>query len=454
MTADGAASNGATPHGASPPVRTDTHGLIAPAARGEGGPRLGLALAGGVVEGGFYEVGVLCALEESIDGLDLGALDTYVGVSSGALIASLLANGVTPRLLSRAVVGRAGPSLDLSPELLFDVAWGEHARRLLGVPGLAAGILRRFLARPLDESPYGLVMELGAALPPGLFAGEAIERYLARALAEPGRTNDFRTLGRRLRVVAVDLDTSAVVDFGNEATAHVPISRAVRASIALPGLYQPVEIDGRHYIDGVARRTMHASVALRQGVDLLLCVNPIVPVELRGEGAAEDRGPLVRHGLPAVMSQTFRTLVHSRLTTAFEHYAHAYPDTDVVLIEPDMKDHRLFFSNIFSFSNRRGVTEHAYQSTRRWLRANHAALAPVFARHGLVLQEDVLADEARTLYPERRQEQRAAAERAERAPGAPRPVPTAPTPEATSLGAVLGQLDRVLDRVAAVAGAR
>jgi predicted acylesterase/phospholipase RssA len=422
---------------------THTHGVVARAS-GDGGPRVGLALAGGVVEGGFYEVGVLCALEESVAGLDLGALDTYVGVSSGALIASLLANGVSPRLLSQAVVGRAGPTLDLSPELLFDVAWRDHARRLLGAPALAAGMLRRFVARPMDESPYGLVMELGAALPPGLFAGEAIERYLARALGEAGRTDDFRRLGGRLRVVAVDLDTSAVVDFGGDSTAHVPISRAVRASIALPGLYQPVEIEGRHYIDGVARRTMHASVALKQGVDLLLCINPIVPVELRGEGAAEARGPLVRHGLPAVLSQTFRTLVHSRLTTAFEHYAHAYPATDIVLIEPDMKDHRLFFSNIFSFSNRRGVTEHAYQSTRRWLRAGAAALGPVLARHGLALRDDVLADETRTLYPERRVEQRA-----ERTAGAARSAFEAPTVEATGLGAVLGRLDAVLDRVAA-----
>jgi hypothetical protein len=56
---------------------THTHGVVARAS-GEGGPRVGLALAGGVVEGGFYEVGVLCALEESVAGLDLDALDSYV----------------------------------------------------------------------------------------------------------------------------------------------------------------------------------------------------------------------------------------------------------------------------------------------------------------------------------------------------------------------------------------
>jgi predicted acylesterase/phospholipase RssA len=245
-------------------------------------------------------------------------------------------------------------------------------------------------------------MELGAAVPAGLFAGREVERYLARALSRDGRTDDFRRLAARLRVVAVDLDSSELVDFGTAANAHVPISRAVRASIALPGLYQPVEIEGRHYIDGVARRTMHASVALREGARLLFCVNPIVPVDVRGAGGVSARGPLVGHGLPAVLSQTFRTLVHSRMTTGLERYRHTHPEADVVLIEPDVTDHRLFFSNIFSFSNRRGVTEHAYQSTRRWLRANAAALGPVLARHGYALRADVLADAARTLYPERR----------------------------------------------------
>lgn len=392
-------------------------------------PRVGLALAGGVVEGGFYEVGVLCALEDAIDGLALDALDMYVGVSSGALLASLLANGVPPRTLARAVVGEAGAGLDLRPELLFDVAWGEALRRVGRVPGLLAGIARRTLARPRDQTPYALLATLGAALPAGLFEGRALERFLERALSAGGRTNDFRVLARRtrLRVVAVDLDTSALVDFGTPATAHVPIARAVRASAALPGLYTPVEIDGRHYIDGVARRTMHASVALDAGTRLLFCVNPIVPVDVRGD--AVDGTSIASHGLPAVLSQTFRTLVHSRMTSSFAHYAARYPDADVVLIEPPMADRRLFFSNVFSFANRRGVTEHAYQSTRRWLRANAARLAPVLARHGLTLRHDALTD-ARTLYPERRS------------------APRGPSTSAPAVVHELARLDGALDRVA------
>jgi predicted acylesterase/phospholipase RssA len=402
---------------------------------------VGLAMAGGVVEGGFYEVGVLCALEESVRGLALNALDVYVGVSSGALLSALLANGVSPRTLSRAIVNRAGPDLDLRPELLFDVAWEDYARSAIRAPRVLGRALRRALARPADESPYALLMELGAAVPAGLFAGREVERYLARALSQDGRSDDFRRLATRLRVVAVDLDSSELVDFGTPETAHVPISLAVRASIALPGLYQPVEIDGRHYIDGVARRTMHASVALREGARLLFCVNPIVPVDVRGPGGVSTRGPLVGYGLPAVLSQTFRTLVHSRMTTGLANYRHTHPDADVVLIEPAMTDHRLFFSNIFSFTNRRGVAEHAYQSTRRWLRENAARLAPVLARHGMELRHDLLADASRTLYPERRTGPRDVA--AVRPPRAGRRTSTA----GSAIGDVLARLDDALDRV-------
>ena len=403
-----------------------------------GAPRVGLAMAGGVVEGGFYEVGVLCALEEAVAGLAVHALDMYVGVSSGALLCALLANGVGARALSRAIVGEAGPELNLRPEVLFDLDWGAYAKAALRVPGLLAGAAGRLLRRPADESPYAVLAELGAAIPAGLFAGRAVERFLDVALGTGGRTNDFRRLAARLRVVAVDLDTSALVDFGTPATAHVPISRAVRASIALPGLYRPVEIDGRHYIDGVARRTMHASVALQAGTRLLFCVNPIVPVDVRGPGGVTARGPLAGYGLPAVLSQTFRTIVHSRMTTGFGNYAHAYPDADVVLIEPAMTDHRLFFSNVFSFSNRRGVAEHAYQSTRRWLRANAGTLGPVLARHGYALRTDVLADASRTLYPERRAEARP-----------PQPSAARPTSGA-AIGDVLGRLDAALDRADAL----
>jgi NTE family protein len=283
--------------------------------------------------------------------------------------------------------------------VLFTPAREEYARRLMRVPRALSAWLRRYVARPFDLSLFGSMMELGSTLPVSLFDNRPIEEYLRRAFGTDGRTNDFRELGAVLRVVAVDLDSSELVVFGDEATADVPISKAVQASTALPLFYGPVEIGGRYYIDGVARRTLHASHALAEGAELLFCVNPIVPVDLRqrDEQVPEEPSSLVEHGLPAVLSQTFRTIIHSRMRTGFKNYEYAFPDADVIMIEPEMSDHSMFFTNIFSFKNRHDVCEHAYQTTRRFLVDEAERLQPVLERHGLRLRREVLM-EGRTLF--------------------------------------------------------
>lgn len=359
--------------------------------------KIGLACAGGVVEGAFYEIGALCALEEAVAGLHLNALDVYVGVSSGSLIASCLANGIPPRTLSRAVISKADPVLNIRPEVLFRPAYEELGRRLMRLPQKSLEALWHYLRHPADQSLFGAASELAALIPVGLFDNAPLERYLAQAFTTNGRTNDFRQLATTLRVVAINVDSSEVVCFGEAATAQVPISKAVQASTALPGFYSTVEIDGQHYLDGVARRTVHASVALNEGVGLLVCVNPIVPVNLR-ETAQDIPESLADKGLPFVLSQTFRTLVYSRMQTGFKAYDHLYPEADILLIEPPLGDQQIFFSNIFSFSNRRAVCEHAYATTRQYLRDHADAVGGLLARHGLALRREVLDDASRTLY--------------------------------------------------------
>ena len=359
--------------------------------RQEPASRIGLACAGGVVEGAFYEIGTLCALAESVRGLDLNRLHVYVGVSAGAIMAAALANGIPPRDMAGAVLGRAVAGMEpLRSNLLLTPAAGEMGRRALRVPVLLAGALRDYVTHRGDLSLAGALSELKDALPVGFFDSRPLERYLARLLSIEGRTNDFRELDTQLRIVAVNLDTSEVAVFGAPGLDHVPISRAVQASTSLPGLYPPVEIDGAWYIDGVARRTLNATSALDAGAELLFCVNPIVPVDLRRGGAPGES--LVRHGLPAVMSQTLRTLVHSRMSTAFRAYEHSHPGADLVLIEPEAEDPTLFFSNLFSFSNRFHVVEYGYSSTRAFLLREADRLEPVLARHGLSLRMDLLRD--------------------------------------------------------------
>lgn len=369
-----------------------------PAAKGRRSS-IGLALAGGGPEGAIYEIGALRALDEAIDGLDLNTLDVYVGVSAGAFLAANLANGLTPAQMCRAIVKHEPGEHPFVPETFFTPAIGEWARRGLSVPRLAFEALWQFAKNPRDRSLLDSLTRLSRALPVGIFDNAPIREYLRAIYTIKGRTDDFRELERRLFVVAAELESGRSVNFGAAGHDHVAISRAVQASSALPGLYPPVEIDGKLYVDGILNHTMHAGVALEAGADLVLCVNPIVPVDVSSVPIDVEHGPeeLVERGLPTVLSQTFRTLIHSRLTMGMEHHARSHGDADVVLLEPGRDDHRMFFTNIFSFSARRAVCAHAYERTRRDLRARFDDIAPILGRHGLSLNRRVL-EERRELW--------------------------------------------------------
>jgi NTE family protein len=361
--------------------------------------RVGLALAGGGPEGAVYEIGVLRALDEALDGVDFNRLPVYVGVSAGAFLAANLVNGITTAQSARAIVKHEPGEHPFHPQTFFTPACGELLRRTLMTPALIAEAIYSYLRHPDDQSVVESLMRLTRALPVGIFDNEPIRQYLERIYALPGRTDDFRQLRQKLIVVATELDSGRAVRFGEPGFDHVPVSRAVQASAALPGLYPPVLIEGRHYVDGVLLKTLHASVALEAGARLVVCVNPIVPVDtIHTEDAGARQRHLIDLGLPTVLSQTFRTLIHSRMTVGMAAYAPRFPKRDLVLVEPQPDDYGMFFTNIFRFSSRKAVCEYGYRATRRDLLARYDELAPVFGRHGVHLRRDVLLDTTRDLW--------------------------------------------------------
>ncbi len=360
--------------------------------------RVGLALAGGGPLGAIYEIGALAALDEALEGFDVNDAEVYVGVSAGSFIAAGLINGFTPRAMSRLFIEGESSSEPFDPSMLLRPAYREFAQRLASVPALLAASIWSYARRA--STLMGALDRLKHAIPAGILSGHDAEQYLRRVFSAPGCTNDFRELSRKLYVVATDLDTGRSVPFGAPGFDHVPISRAVQASAALPGLFAPVEIDGRHFVDGALQKTLHASVALEHGVDLLICINPLVPFD-----ATLDRrhrlDRLADGGLPAVLGQTFRSFIHSRLAAGLERYKSAYPKSDLVLFEPDRADADIFFSNLFSYSNRRRLAEHAYQKTRADLWRRRHALGPLLQRHGVQIRTDVLCDSSLTLIAPR-----------------------------------------------------
>ena len=391
-------------------------------------PRIGLALAGGGPLGAIYEIGALCALEESLQGISFTHLHHYVGVSAGGFIAAGLANGMAPRELCAAFI-----ETDTAPSEVFDPAWlmvpayGEFLRRSIMLPGLIASSLwRATLGR---KSLLSALEALGPALPTGVFSNEEIDVRLTRLFSKPGRTNDFRELKTKLTLVATNLDSGDAAPFGRPGWDHVPISKAVQASSALPGLFPPVEIDNQYFVDGALKKTMHAGVAMDEGIDLMFCLNPLVPFDatrpqpLARKFAASGRIPRIMDGgLPAVMSQAFRAMIHSRLELGMKHYERAYPHTDIVLLEPDHRDTDMFLANTFSYRQRHQMAEHAYQSTRQMLRSRKTALSAKLARHGISLNISVLNDPKRHLV--------------------------APPPAATRVGRAIASLEEIMDDLA------
>ena len=362
--------------------------------------RIGLALAGGGPEGSIYEIGAVRALDEALDGIDFNDLDIYVGVSAGAFIAACLANNLSTAQMCRAIVKHEPGEHPFVPETFLSPAVGEFVRGGMKVPQLFLTGLWDLIKHPNDHRLLEPLERLARALPVGLFRSEPLRSYLANIFSRPGRSDDFRKLRRKLVIVATDLDSGRPVRFGEPGLDHIPISTAVQASSALPGLYPPVKIDGRDYVDGVLLKTVHASVALDDGADLVFCINPIVPVDtIRSvELGIMRRGRLADRGLPTVLAQTFRTIIHSRMGVGLSAYETRYADKDVLVFEPRRDDYTMFFSNVFSFSNRKAVCEHAYSSTRRKLWRNRRRLEPALARHGITLRLDLLEDPDRDLW--------------------------------------------------------
>lgn len=405
-----------------------------------GAPRVGLALAGGGPLGGIDEIGALLALADSLDGIDFNALDVYVGVSSGSYVAAALANGISPAQMYRLFIDD-GEDATLTPELFLRPALREFGQRVIALPRLIGQVTRQYFSDPWHHSVMASVSTLSRAMPAGVFDNAAIDTFLSNLFAAPGRTNDFRTLRRKLFLVATNLDSGASVTFGEPGFDDVPISRAIEASSALPGLFPPVEIRGEHYVDGALNKTLHASVALDQGIDLLLCINPLVPFDA-GKASQEGRltvEKLNEGGLPLVLSQTFRAIIHSRMKVGMEKYDRQYPHTDVVLFEPEREDADMFFANIFNYAQRRMLCADAFCKTRQNLRARASRLAPDLLRHEIRLRTGRIADVTRVVTD---------------AVADPRPLRTAPArcgsvaQTTRDLGHALDELERWLARAA------
>ncbi|MEM7414846.1 MAG: patatin-like phospholipase family protein [Gemmatimonadota bacterium] len=204
-------------------------------------PRIGLALSGGSAKG-FAHIGVLQVLEE------VGIrVDVVTGTSMGSVIGGLYAIGAPP---------------DSILHLVEDVDWGSILTN-------TASRDRRFLhQRRFDERTVATlpIRDGGIRLPQGATDGANVYRLAERATWKAATVRSFDDLPRPFRAVATDIETGEAVVFDSGVLAE-----AMRASLSIPGGFEPFRIGDRLLVDGALVRNLPASDARDLGADVLIC---------------------------------------------------------------------------------------------------------------------------------------------------------------------------------------
>ena len=351
--------------------------------------RTALVLGGGGFTGGVYEIGALRALDLLAVNRTVNDFDVFVGTSAGSFVSSLVANGVTPEEMMR-VVNEQPPSpfRDVDRGQLMRPNYSEFLQTAALMPLRMLGVARNVVTHFRELSLVDVAVEIAQGLPSGAYSTRGVEHYLNDVLGDDGRVNDFRMLQRELYLTATDLDTCERIVLGEDGWDDVPIAKAVSASTALPMVYKPVEIKGRHLIDGGIRSTTNVDIAVERGAKFIVVVNPLVPyVNDFQKQIPTAIGTRVRRvadmGFPQIGYQTFKLLAHQRLHEAVSHWRERYPGVDIILIEPAPNDELMFDTNVMNYSRRVEIAKHGFESVTLKLAEDYDELKATCAKHGI-----------------------------------------------------------------------
>ena len=235
-----------------------------------------LVLGGGGPVGIAWEAGLLAGLARG--GVDLGAADFIVGTSAGSFVGSQLAMGRKAEDLAAAILAEADHPRAPS---------GEPRRPPPDVTWLFAKMQE---AREGRRAPKEVRAEIGAlAMAAETVDEEAFIKSFGRSLSELPE-DAWPTRG--FACTAVDAQTGEFVLW--DAAAKVGLARAVASSCSVPGIFPPITLNGRPYIDGGMRSATNADVA--KGHDV------IVVVALRMAGGSNPVQEATRAQLDAEMA--------------------------------------------------------------------------------------------------------------------------------------------------------
>ncbi len=363
-----------------------------------GNTKTALVLAGGGLTGAVYEIGALRAIDDLLVDRTVNDFDIYVGTSAGALVASFLANGVSPEEMLQVINGKMPGSLSFERRHLFHVDRSDYFHWGLQFPRKLVNAWTEFLFNLNEMTLFDLVWSLTETLPAGMYDSMGLEKFVRHSLVNLERSNEFHRLSHELYIIATDLDDGERVVFGQGENQEVPISLAVAASSALPIVYKPVRIGQREFIDGSLRGTASLDVAIERGAKLVVCINPLVPFEKTKNSNADSAGGkngehLSQRGIQSITNQSLRILSHSGLQYHIKQLRRMHPEVDIILIEPGYEDYQMFFYNIMRYSARLIVARHGFKSATLDLAMDYHKYKQVLARHGIPLSRRLVIRE-------------------------------------------------------------
>ena len=267
-------------------------------------PRIGLVLSGGGARG-VAHIGVLKVLEEQHV-----PIDAIAGTSMGAVVGGLYASGLSAREIEA---------------IMTSLNWQEAFRDLPPREDLT-------LRRKQEDQNFLVKFPLGirggkVLLPKGLIQGQRLNQILRRLTLPVARITNFDELPTPFRALATDLETGDAVtlDSGD-------LTSAMRASMSAPGVFAPVERDGRLLVDGGISENLPVDIARAMGVDILIVVDVGSPLLTREK----------LNSVPVISNQMIAILIQRNSREQLEKLK-----TQDVLIAPPLGDTSSFdFGNV------------------------------------------------------------------------------------------------------------
>ncbi len=208
-------------------------------------PRIGLVLSGGGARG-LAHVGVIQVLEEMKI-----PIHCVVGTSMGAIVGAFYASGLSPAEME---------------EIVLRMEWNEAFKDKPPPSELS-------FRRKQDAADYLINFDLGFkdgkfTIPKGLLQGQNLGLMLKSMLIHAEGITDFNALNIPFRAVATDIETgqAVILDKGD-------LVKAIRASMSIPAMFAPVEIDGKLLVDGGIANNLPVDVARSLGADVVIAVD-------------------------------------------------------------------------------------------------------------------------------------------------------------------------------------